>query len=323
MPRFKIIWPCLLVFAMFAAAGCRKDNPQSAKGFKMDDARFLMTNLVFTDEFGIITGYMSGYGLNAADPGEVSIPCTSLEQAQELFRSWLPEDADIKQDGETLSWNMSDTLGVSQGAAVLKAGGDKGAVAHLELPARFPAVTGVQFLPRSAFPQNAELDYVDALDEFYFLNVLNVYPDMEAGHGRGAMVVVREYDQDTNTCGILLSTPEQELDFWTFLSNEEIFKKRSRSLAELQLVGKEYRKFWKEIDKALTDGLRNVNGDHYFLCYVHKLGNESLAREYECYNFRNDDTGRIDPLFGKKFYEAYAYFFTVEKKNNVYQVVLK
>ena len=209
----------------------------------MDDALYLLAHLAFTDDDGEITAYMTGYGLNAADPGEISIPCNSLEQAQEIFLGWLPEEADVRQDGETLSWNMSDTLGIFQGTAVLKAGG---------------------------------------------------------------MVVVREYDQDTNTCGILLSTPDRELDFWTFLKNEEIYKKRSRSIAELQLIGKEYRKYWKEIDKALTDGLHNVNGGHYFLGYVHKLDNESLAKEYKCYNLRSDDTGSIDPLFGETFYEAYA-----------------
>ena len=323
MKRITTLGLTGLLLVMMAAMACQKDNTQQGKKSKLDDALYLLANLAFTDDDGEITAYMTGYGLNAADPGEISIPCNSLEQAQEIFLGWLPEEADVRQDGETLSWNMSDTLGIFQGTAVLKAGGSKGAVAHLELPARFPAVSSVQFLPRSAFPQNAELDYIDALDEFYFLNVLNVYPDMDAGHGAGAMVVVREYDQDTNTCGILLSTPDRELDFWTFLKNEELYKKRSRSIAELQLIGKEYRKYWKEIDKALTDGLHNVNGGHYFLGYVHKLDNESLAKEYKCYNLRSDDTGSIDPLFGETFYEAYAYFFTVEKKNDVYQVVLK
>lgn len=322
MKRLTIIGTCVLLSFM-TAVSCLKDNPNSNGNVKTDDARFLLANLAFTDDNGNITGYMTGFGLNEGNPGEVSIPCESFSRAKDMFFSWIPEEAFVRQSEEEVRWDMTDSLGISQGTAILRAGGAKGAVAHLELPDRFPSVTSVQFLPQSAFPGNAELDFDDALDDFYFLNHVNIYPEMAHEHGGGSMLVIREYDQETNTSGILISTPDKELDFWYYANNEQTIKKRSRSLAELQVVGKAYRKYWKAIDEALTNGYRCVNGDHWYICYEKKYDSDNASRTYMIYNYRSNETKELMPFFSPTFYETYVYFFTMEKKDGVYRLVFK
>lgn len=322
MKQLSFIFVLLLSVGLLSFISCRKDNADDPENtfVGMDDAKFLAANLVFLDENDNITGYVVGMGLNEADPGEVSIRCDSYEKARDIFLSWLPENATVSESGESLSWNMTDTLGVSQGSAVLKPGGGNGAVAHLELPSKFPAVSSVQFLPSSAMPQNAELDFSDDLDDYYFLNVLNVYAEESHTFGGGAMVVIREYDQETNTSGILLATPNKEYNYWNIWSRDQgAHITRSRSLSALQTVGKEYRKFSKQIDKALTDPFGYANGDHWFLCMDKEW--DGLYHMHR-YNLKTDKSEKIS-IFSPTYYEAYVYFFTMEKKGNDYKLVLK
>ena len=318
MKRITGIGTCFLLLLMIAATGCEKDEPQVTI-MKTDDISLLLANLVFTDDNGNITGYMTGYGLNEADPGELSIPCESFEKAQEIFLRWVPEEADVTSGEGALRWNMTDTAGVYLGTTILRAGGAKGAVAHLELPERFPVVTGVQFLPKSAFPQNAELDYDDALDDYYFLNWVNVYPEQEKGHGGGAMLVIREYDQETNTSGILLATPDKEWNSWNspVLEHDRL----SRTSDELKIVQKQYKQYAKSIDPVLTAGTHFVDGNHWFACVEYFMGDSSKLLSYRMNLLTGDYEGR--GMFHPTYYLAYVYFFTLEKKDGVYQVVLK
>lgn len=320
---------------MLAAVACQKDpKPVNIVVPGVDDAGVLLANLVFTDEAKHITGYATGLALNEADPGEISIRCESPDEARALFRSWMPDGIDALDSGESLIWHMTDSAGVSQGSAVLKSGGPNGAVAHLELPAGFPAVSSVRFLPQSAMPENAELDFADALDMYYFGNILNVYPsdfsNGKAPHGSGLFCVIREYDQDTNTSGILLSMPDYEhkidgiyVEEWD--ERVEKYLNQGRKLSELQgPIGKTYRKYRKYIDSKLSGGpYRQVSGDHWFACCKDGGGHGR-------YNLVTDESEgyMITSWWGWRwapdFYDCQAYFFTLEKDGTgEYKVVYK
>lgn len=330
-----------LFILLLAAAACRKDQPEGGPGkpevvefLHTDDAGVLLANLVTTDEYDNITGYVTGLSLNEADPGQVSIRCETLEEARKLFRSWIPEGSSVVESGENLVWSMSGLMGESQGNVVLSPGGSQGAVAHLELPAAFPVVTGVSFLPKRAMPENAELDFADALDEYYFGNILNVFPsdfkDNKAPHGSGLFCVIREYDQDTNTSGILLSMPDYEHKIDGIYVSEwdeqvEVHLNKGRKLSELQgPIGKTYRQYRKYIDGILVGGsFRQVNGDHWFAA-VKDGGGHAL------YNLASDksDSYNITSWWGwywaPDFYDCFAYYFTLEKDSTgEYKVVYK
>ena len=332
MKRLSVI--CCLAVGLLAGVACQKDNagqlpPNNYIG--ADDAGVLLANLVVTDTLNNFQGYMTGFGLNPADPGEITIPCETVEKAREIFSEWLPEGISAVEDGENLIWNMTDTLGVSQGAAILKPGGDKGAVAHLELPSDFPIVTGVFFTPKRSMPENAELDFADVLDQYYFGNIVNVYGSNTA-HGGGVFCVIREYDQDTNTSGILLSLPDTEhkIDHISVYEQDiyiDQYFKRARKLSELQgPIGETYRKYRKYIDAKLDKNslLHQTHGDHWFAMLQNngKYGRYNLVTKEAEEKYRTTNAFLL--VWGPDFYECLAYFFTLEKdKNGVYQVVLK
>ena len=332
MKRFPFVVVLSFVLGLLAAVSCRKEDPELDGGqvLSADDAGILVANLVITDDNDNITGYVTGMGLNAAHPGEVTIRCETYENAQEVFRSWLSLDAIVTEgpDG-SITWQLTDENKQSQGAAVLKPGGEKGAVAHVELPAGFPVLSKIQFLPSTSMPENAELDYADVLDQFYFGNVINVlspdFPSKDLTHGSGAMVVIREYDQDTNTSGILMALPTHVVGKTTWGDDFfKVVKGRARKQSELEgPIGTAYRTYRKYIDPIFTH-LSYNNGDHWFAC-------KDSKDSYNLYNLvsKADDGGYMiwhfaGMAWGKDHYECWAYFFTVEKDDKgVCKVVLK
>lgn len=338
MKRVHTIAAVALLAGLAAAFSCKKDPAPAPSTdpsiyWKADDAGVLRSSLVFTDSDNQITGYVTGYAFNAADPGEVSVLCESLEAARELFQSWAPDGTTFKEEGSTLVWDMTDSLGISQGAAILMPGGNPGAVAHLQVPTDFPAISSVQFLPKSAMPENAELDFADALDQYFFGNVINVYSsdfkDNKAPHGTGVFCIIREYDQDSNTSGILLSLPEYEhkvnhIYYTEWDEKVQKYLNQGRKLSELQgNIGKTYRQYRKYIDMALKP-YHQVSGDHWFAA---KLDDSKKTARY---NLVTNETASywVKDVFGwcwaPDFYDCRAYYFTLEKDGKGgYKVIYK
>lgn len=325
MKRFLFLNALALGLAVLSS--CKKEqqplSPEAPEVVGTDDASFLLTNLVFTDDDYNITGYMTGFALDEADPGAISIPCESLEKAQELFLSWVPEGSDVSRSDDSITWKMTDGKGVSQGSAVLVAGGDKGAIAHLELPRDFPAVTSVRFLPQSAMPENGELDLFEDLEEFFFLNTVTYggYVGAESFHGSGDFVVIREYDQDTNTAGIIMFCHQYERNiWWDPLSAGEAKKEMeiARKLDEMRVVASCYRPFMSQIDKALKALPLGDDANDKYLCF--KRGDDQQYR----FNFREWEPEKVN-AFQPTYQMAYIYFFSVEKKKNGdgYRLVFK
>lgn len=330
MKKHFLFYVVLLSGMLPALISCRRDDSEDADFLSADDAGVLVSNLVFTDDDDNITGYATGYGFNEADPGEVSIPCETLEQARELFRSWLTRDADVSESDGVITWKMTGMDKKSQGNVVLRPGGEKGAVAHLELPAGFPVISKVLFLPAASLPLNAELDFADILEDFYFGNVINVLsPDFskkELTHGSGAMVVIREYDQDTNTSGILMALPPHAIGEGAYYGDDvftESFK-RSRTLSELQgPIGQTYIQYSKFLN-PIFKSLGYKDGDRWFCCTRDHRVKNTL---YNISSKKDDGAYYIKSFagisWGKTYYECWAYFFTVEKSGSGYRVALK
>jgi len=299
---------------LFMTVACRKNFDPEPSAIKLDDTQILLSNLVSLDDEGNIAEYMIGSARNPAKPGDITIRCDSYEKAKEIFYDWMPSDADVTEKDDAISWNLTDTLGVSQGRAVLKAGDSGAVVAQLELPANFPVVTSVQF----ARMFQAELDFDDALDEYYFLNVVDIPSSVASGHGNGKFVVIREYDQDTNTCGILLATPNEEYNAWWQWGAEVDNTVRCRTYSDLAVAGNQYRKYHSDIDSALASA-GYVSGDHWFMCK--KPGEhwyEAKVLFYR-YNLRTNELQERNG-FHPYYYEAYVYFFGMKKDGDTYKL---
>jgi hypothetical protein len=308
----KVLSFLLIIGTGLFLAACQKEKQPDTSVLKMDDTQILLSCLVSLDDNGNIAEYMIGTARNPSKPGDITIRCDSYEKAREIFSDWVPEGADIAESEDAVTWSLTDTLGVSQGSAVLKAGSSGAVVAQLELPASFPVVTSVQF----ARMFQAELDFSEELEDFYFLNVVNIPSSVASGHGNGKFVVIREYDQDTNTCGILLATPDKEYNAWW--DDDPEHWHRARWSSDLFIVGKQYRKYPDVIDKVLAS-LGYASGDHWYLCCEkgqHWWEDDYLRYRYnlrtEEYQFRNG----LHPCY----YEAYVYFFGMKKDGDTYKL---
>ena len=108
----------LLLCATFILCSCSKDesdaNPQSQsesdieEDVKLSDFEILASQLVETDSEGNILEYSVGANLNEADPSEISVPVDTYEEAVALFKSWLPEGAQLVEENKKITWKITD-----------------------------------------------------------------------------------------------------------------------------------------------------------------------------------------------------------------------
>ena len=79
-------------------------------------------------------------------------------EAKRYFEGLFPKGADTYQNSNgDLIWNLKDTLGVSQGQAVLKqvtGTTADGRIAEIEVPVSVRPLTSIVFVPKSAIPLN-------------------------------------------------------------------------------------------------------------------------------------------------------------------------
>lgn len=251
----------LLLLSTIPFVSCRKDNPEEGL-LAVDDASAFIGHFVSLDEDGQVVLHLSGHLLNEADPTEISYCADTWEQALKMTKGWLPENARYQETETSLTWEMHDVNGVSQGNLVLtqKTGG---LVAEAVLPAGTPNVRTIRFIPRISWPQNAtELDTDDLLDEYFYGNVVNV-KKAPAGHdhGTGEFLVVREFDELKNEKGIMFRIPNKTYLYKknSISANKTGFeevKKRSRSAEEARIVAKLFKNdqdFFYKVAESLSD----------------------------------------------------------------------
>lgn len=200
----KIVSILLLAATMLATCACNKqDQPQSIS--KMSDMAFLINGLVSTDENGNITGYNVGDCLNEANPWEISVPVNNFEEALSIFKSIIPADAVLIEDGNSVTWDMTDPIGVSEGKAVLKKNELLGAIASLTVTPLLQTngsrtAPSVIFLPSSIWPENAG-DAGEILKRDYYVGAA-VWKEKDDGFGSGEYLVIREWTPQE--CGIMV-----------------------------------------------------------------------------------------------------------------------
>ena len=237
---------------ILAACACKKQEQPEKTITKMGDLEFLIDGLVSTDENGNITGYNVGDNINDADPWEISVPVNSFEEALNLFKSIIPADAVLIEEGNSVTWNMTDPDGVSEGKAVLKKNEQLGAIASLTVtpllktngPRTAPSVI---FLPSSIWPENAGAAE-EILNRDYYLGAA-VWKDVDEGFGAGEFVVVREWS--SKECGIMIQMVPIVLDGDDHCSSMNTLHKVQKALADnYELLVKGYGKehFWPDLD---------------------------------------------------------------------------
>lgn len=193
----------LLLCAMFALSSCSnddsEDNPQTESEEytgKLSDLELLEDRLVETDSVGNILGYLVGANLNEADPTEISVPVNTYEEAVELFKKWLPEDAQLIEENKKITWKMTDEGNQEEGETILKESTNPGEIANVTIrkasqTENAPIITSVKFIPFSAWPENSTA-IEKYLEEKYYLGA-EVEVTENKGASTGTYVVIREW----------------------------------------------------------------------------------------------------------------------------------
>ena len=247
-----------LLLGTLAFVSCKKDNPEDGVSVRPDELAYLQGHFASVDGEGELT-IMAGWQLNEADPGELSMKADSFEAAAAIFKKIILPEANVEETENSLIWHLTGKDGQSQGDAVLsKATGDK--VAVLTMPASATLVNRVNFIPHSLWPENGEYEYREELDDFYLFNMVKVEVNLDANpgsiyckgeHGTGDFLVIKEYDQETNTFGIIIRLPQERryYDKW----HEDEDNPRAPSTAVFDEVRKCYLENKEILDKLFDE----------------------------------------------------------------------
>ena len=247
-----------LLLGILAFVSCKKDNPEDGVSVRPDELAYLQGHFASVDGEGELT-IMAGWQLNEADPGELSMKADSFEAAAAIFKKIILPEANVEETENSLIWHLTGKDGQSQGDAILsKASGDK--VAVLTMPASATLVNRVNFIPHSLWPENGEYEYREELDDFYLFNMVKVEVNLDANpgsiyckgeHGTGDFLVIKEYDQETNTFGIIIRLPQERryYDKW----HEDEDNPRAPSTAVFDEVRKCYLENKEILDKLFDE----------------------------------------------------------------------
>ena len=212
----------LLLCAMFALSSCSnddsEDNPQTESEEytgKLSDLELLEDRLVETDSVGNILGYLVGANLNEADPTEISVPVNTYEEAVELFKKWLPEDAQLIEGDKKITWKMTDEGNQEEGETILKESTNPGEIANVTIrktsqTENAPIITSVKFIPFSAWPENSTA-IEEYLEEKYYLGA-EVEVTENKGASTGTYVVIREWSPQE--AGIMIRFEDKTYHYW-------------------------------------------------------------------------------------------------------------
>ena len=247
-----------LLLGTLAFVSCQKDGTEDVVSLRTDELAYLQGHFASVDDEGVLT-IMAGWQLNEADPGELSMKADSYEAAAAIFKKIILPEANVEETENSLIWHLTGKDGQSQGDAILsKASGDK--VAVLTMPASATLVSRVNFIPHSLWPENREYEYREELDDFYLFNMVKVEVNPYAitgsilckgEHGTGDFLVIQEFDQETNTWGIIIRLPQERR--WYDVGHEDEDLPRAPSTATFDAVRKSYLENKEILDKMFDE----------------------------------------------------------------------
>ena len=217
----RFFWAVLI--CGIAMASCQKGSSDQSPKYPYDDSELLLNQVLYLGDNGAIEGTYGGLQLDESDPGKITISAENYDEAKEWFNLLIPSEAEIITNGESVIWNLQDTLGVKKGQAVLQPVKDAkdGRIAEIEVPACARPLSSIVFMPKDviAMSMNDETfshkDFVDVLDNFYQGAKITLKPGVALPEGAymvrkdsfergdGDFLVIQEYTQ-ANKDGILL-----------------------------------------------------------------------------------------------------------------------
>ena len=234
--KASIIYAALVfTLGLLSLASCSKDNPQDQDEEDIEgssDASYFVSQFVTLKSDGTVYP-LKGYRFNEADDTEFTFVTETWEDAKSLFLGWLPMEAKPVVSDNSVSWEMYDAQGKSQGTIVLNKKDNGALVAEAKVPVNNPYVRTLRFVPSSSLGTNGISDWLswladawnefvgdddddegekdefpsdnELLQDYFFGNVIYMDKDRSfRGYPTGDYIVFREYDPWTNEKGIIL-----------------------------------------------------------------------------------------------------------------------
>ena len=311
---------CCLAIGFMALASCQKDpNGSSGDTFYLcNDSEMLLRSVLNVDENGTIVGPRGGLQLDEADPGKVTVIAENYAEAVDWFYQIVPDYASVFSNGDQIIWEMRDTVGTSQGQAVLMPSSGKadGRIAEVEVPVSARPLSAIVFIPTDRMGLNDEelneRESCDALDDFYLGATVTVDKGrLPAGtvnrsgfiRGTGAFVVIQEYVYGVHD-GILLHLEPGEQNVASPYVDDDKHFSRCSWVGTLEKVHK-ILKANPSLHSNL-DALQMTSWDHWFMCFRY----ENLNKRYRYHLKDGGNVGNIN-AFSWYYYEAFVYKFTV------------
>ncbi len=326
----RFFWAVLI--CGIAMASCQKGSSDQSPKYPYDDSEFLLNQVLYLGDNGAIEGTYGGLQLDESDPGKITIAAENYNEAKEWFNLLIPPEAEIITNGESVIWNLQDTLGVKKGQAVLQPVKDAkdGRIAEIEVPASARPLSSIVFMPKDviAMSMNDETfshkDFVDVLDNFYQGAKITLKPGVALPEGAymvrkdsfergdGDFLVIQEYTQ-ANKDGILLRlnpgekhwmTSNTDSDFsqaslhWTLCYVHNILDANPALHAVIKQMG------MPDWNRGFMCKKTNTDSNHY-RCNLSNPG--SIVR-----------MGHFSEYL--HYYECFVYRFWVGDVNGVYKV---
>lgn len=152
-----------------------------------DGLAAFMENIIVRDSLGEFVCYGYGKALDEADPSVLSVGVESVDEADEIFRSFIADTTHYVSVGTgNITYMPHDSLGNKQGEIYLTAGGD-GCIARItfsdDTPIDRDLVSEVRFIDKKLWPENDEpqfkVGHLYAAAKWYRSNdVIRVYVDI-------------------------------------------------------------------------------------------------------------------------------------------------
>ena len=291
-------FPLLLCALALVLAGCEKQDDREHDPIKYDDAEYLLGGLVKEVDGEYVP--MHGFLLNDC----LVIPVSSAFEAEDHFRSLATPITSLKEQGNTIVWNLTDGQGASQGDAVFSLG-DSQDLARISLPDSFPeglrtvVYRNSEGLLKAVSPEVRE----DLEDNYYYGAIVDI---SDHGCGSGKFVVLREYNFSNGANGLAIRLDNTRWHLKKLPDDGKLEGQiwgRSSCLSTMNTARDILLKDWSVLTKQLkaagsrqpdqhfASSNRAWNGWHYYLCF----------HDGEC------DT--IGPFNDLEFYECWLYWF--------------
>ncbi len=268
----------MAVIALFASCSSDDDNgsgsqAQSGPVTSYDQVKYLQGNIVDVDTLGNIKCRVNGAILNSADTTELSVGVKDVNEAAELFKSWLSPDTKVETISPStvdMQANLADGKGSVKETVYFKATNkDPKVVAEMTFGSNnvMKHITKMNFVLSSAWPENGAISP-------YTVGDYAIYNTYDNDEGIREYVCVREARQGQSGLMAYIS----ESTFNSGIAAFEKFASAGNAKTVSNILRGDWDRFVGYFEKAGMGGRLKKGETYWYDHYVFLLLQAMLYR---------------------------------------------